>query len=203
MPLIDRWSNLWEAAGFSKTQTHFIALVSHYEDGRRAYHNLTHILHCLQEFDRVKNLIQDPLAAELALWFHDVIYVPQKADNEEQSAEMAMQCLISCGGTSGLALKVVAHILATKRHRVITNDPDQPFVLDIDMAILGQPEAVFDRYDSQIALEFGFVPREKYGEGRAAALRGFERPIFKTPFFRDLYEEVAEENIQRAIARLI
>ena len=202
MPLIDRWSNLWEAAGFSKPRTHFIDLVSHYEDGRRAYHNLTHVLHCLQEFDRVKNLIQDPLAAELALWFHDEIYDPKRPDNEELSAEAAIRCLVSCGASPTLILKVVAHILATKHHRVITNDPDQPFVLDIDMAILGQPEAVFDRYDSQIALEFGFVPHEKYREGRTAALRGFERPIFKTPFFHDLYEEVAEENIQRAITRL-
>ncbi len=202
MALIDRWVTLWEVMGFPEPESHFTHLVTQYQDGNRVYHVMVHVQHCLEEFDKVKHLLEDPIATELALWFHDEFYDPKRPDNEELSAEAAIRCLVSCGASPTLILKVVAHILATKQHRIITNDPDQPFVLDIDMAILGQPKAVFDRYDSQIALEFGFVPFERYREGRTSALNGFERPIYKTPFFRDLYEEAAEENIRRAIERL-
>jgi len=202
MSLIDRWTDLWEAMNFSRPRTNFIALVSHYEDGKRTYHNMKHIQHCLDELDKVRELLADPHAAELALWMHDVIYDPKRADNEERSAEFALRCLISSGAAPQLVLKVVAHILATKHHRVITNDPDQPFVLDCDMAILGQPNEAFDLYDTQIAQEYGFVPQERYRQGRSSVLQNFERPIFKTPFFRDLYEEAAELNIKRAIQRL-
>ncbi len=202
MALIDRWTNLWEAANFSRPRTHFIGLVSRYEDGRRTYHTMNHVSHCLRELDKVKDRLEDPLAAELALWFHDVIYDPKRSDNEELSAEAAMLCLVDCNAPPRLVLKVLAHILATKHHRVITSDPDQPFVLDIDMAILGQPEEAFDVYDSQIAIEYGFVAPDAYRRGRKTVLENFDRPIFKTPFFRELYEEAAEANIRRAIARL-
>ncbi len=202
MALIDRWQDLWEAAKFTRPRTHFIGLVSRYEDGKRAYHNMNHINHCLREFDKVKDQLKDPLAAELALWFHDVIYDPKRADNEELSAEAALICLVDCNAPPQLVLKVVAHILATKQHRTITNDPDQPYVLDIDMAILGQPEDVFDAYDSQIAQEYNFVSEDAYRNGRRAVLERFDRPIFKTLFFRNLYEAAASTNLQRAITRL-
>ena len=60
-----------------------------YEKNNLAYHNFTHILDCLNEFN---NHIHINLADKsrtydfiLAILYHDIVYVPGAEDNEEQS----------------------------------------------------------------------------------------------------------------------
>lgn len=46
-------------------------LVKRYQEPHRAYHTLKHIIDCLNEFEEVKPLLQNPNAVEMALLFHD------------------------------------------------------------------------------------------------------------------------------------
>jgi predicted metal-dependent HD superfamily phosphohydrolase len=59
-----------------------------YCEPHRIYHRCTHLLRCFQQLDLAYTLIQDPDAVEMALWFHDAIYIPRSSENEKESAEL-------------------------------------------------------------------------------------------------------------------
>ena len=94
----ERWLRLWQAIGASgDASTWYETLTRAYAELHRHYHNQQHIADCLAEFDAVRLLAKQPYAVELALWFHDAVYDPKAADNEEQSAALARCCLQSAG----------------------------------------------------------------------------------------------------------
>ncbi len=170
----------------------------------RAYHNLDHVLACLEEFDRVRRLAEEPDAIEVALWFHDSVYNPRYAENEEASAIMAKGWLDDSGAPAELGL-TVADLVFKTRHD--PSDPpetiDQQFIVDVDLAILGQPEPVFDAYEEKIRDEYDWVDWEVYRVKRPEILGRFlERErIYFTNEFHERYEAVARRNLERSIKR--
>lgn len=82
--------------------------------------------------------------------------------------------------------------------------PDAATLLDIDLAILGQPAARFWGYERAIRMEYAWVPPDKYVEGRTSILTKFlQRPtIYRTDAFRARYETAARANLTAAIAAL-
>lgn len=71
-------------------------------ESHRHYHNCLHIAGCPHEFDQVRKLAADALAVELAIWFHDAVYDPLAADNEECSAELAKDWMGKFGTAAAL-----------------------------------------------------------------------------------------------------
>jgi predicted metal-dependent HD superfamily phosphohydrolase len=181
----------------------FAQIVDAYSQSHRAYHNCQHIIYCLQILDRVRDLGDYIEEVEMALWFHDAIYEPQAADNEELSAAWAKSIFEDSDTPLAIADRVAELILATK-HQVKPSTPDAHILVDIDLAILGAKPEIFDTYDRQIRQEYIWVEEESYRAGRMQVLRGFlERDfIFHTPYFRQRYEQTARVNLDRAIARL-
>src|SRR5262245_82205 len=92
-PLETRWSEFARTLALTDAPGMFAAVVRQYAQPPRAYHNLGHIAHCLEEFDRARRLARNPLAVEGAIWFHDAIYDSRAADNESRSAEWATALL--------------------------------------------------------------------------------------------------------------
>ncbi|HWA25203.1 MAG TPA: hypothetical protein VG734_05960, partial [Lacunisphaera sp.] len=82
---------------------------------------------------------------------------------------------------------------------------DAALLLDIDLAILGQPAERFWQYEAAIRQEYAWVPAVTFAEKRAEILRKFlERPaLYQTPAFRTRYETTARANLKAAIERLI
>ncbi len=160
-----------------------------YAEPHRHYHTLEHIEHCLEEFDPLQ--AADPEAVELAIWFHDAIYDTRRHDNEERSAEWLLQELPE-------ARRAAALILVTKHHKAST--PDEALLVDVDLAILGQSEERFDRYERQIRAEYAWVPEDVFRRKRAELLDGFlARPfIYGTEPFRAKYEAAARANLSRS-----
>ena len=71
-------------------------IIENYCQEKRFYHNLTHITRCLKILDKLKGLEETTKKSiELALLFHDVIYIPEQPDSEnvEQSCEFAKEVL--------------------------------------------------------------------------------------------------------------
>ncbi len=97
-PLATQWRTLWPGADEATVARVYTDLVSRYADPQRAYHTLDHITDCLRHFDAVRHLAAWPAAVELAIWFHDAIYDPQRGDNETRSAELAEVTLRALAG---------------------------------------------------------------------------------------------------------
>lgn len=165
----------------------------HYSEAGRYYHTKRHIVSMLREAD--KHSFADPGAAKLAIFFHDVIYDVTRRDNEEQSA-LVMGSLLGETVPKERLDKAASAIRATLAH-VATGDRDTDLVIDIDMAILAQPWAVYERYAKAIMLEYGGDKQpEKFREGRKAFLAGELKKDahFITPEFKHL-EAAAQRNI--------
>ena len=88
----DRFRSLWQSCLLPNVEDHSAGihqrLIDAYAEPQRHYHTLAHIQHCLGMFDQCKSLLANPEAVELAIWFHDAIYVPSACDNEALSAEL-------------------------------------------------------------------------------------------------------------------
>src|SRR5687767_3464338 len=103
----ERWDTLWQSAHATVSPGWYEKLTAAYAEPHRHYHNQQHIAECLAEFDQARHLARDPVAVELALWFHDAVYDPKAADNEEQSAALAKRCLSEAGANPALTEAVV------------------------------------------------------------------------------------------------
>ncbi|HYG75237.1 MAG TPA: N-methyl-D-aspartate receptor NMDAR2C subunit [Planctomycetota bacterium] len=174
-----------------------------YLEPHRAYHNLQHIQHCINEFSAVRGQCPNPDAVELALWFHDAVYDPRAKDNEERSADLASAFIRDAELGETFDANVRRLILATK-HAAVPTELDEQIIVDVDLAILGQAPEVFDTYEKNIRAEYAWVPEAEFRAGRSSILKKFlERPvIFSTPRFRERYEAAARANLQRSMAKL-
>ncbi|MBD2234854.1 HD domain-containing protein [Phormidium tenue] len=202
MNLSARWSVLWHQLNLPLPNPQvFGDLCDRYTESQRAYHTLQHLNECLGWFDRTCDLAENPAAVELALWFHDVIYDTHRADNEQQSADYAVQVVNSVGGGSWLQQSVHDMILATK-HDATPSAVDMRLVVDIDLAILGAEMDRFAQYDAQIRQEYAWVPEPLFCQKRAEILQSLlNRPsIFATDFLRERLEPQAQRNLHRLLA---
>jgi len=204
MELRDRWSCLCARLGTTEAaDTSFDALCRSYSTPPRAYHNLDHVAHCLEELEEVRHLAHSPDAVESAIWFHDAIYDPRAKDNELRSAHLAQATLRGMGVAVSLCETTQDLILVTK-HDTPPVTTDQRIVVDVDLSILGQTRERFDAYERQIRQEYDWVPEAQYRDGRARVLRSFlsRARIFHLTPFADRYEALARENLRRSLALL-
>lgn len=176
-------------------------LLEAYSEPQRHYHTIQHIVECLAFFHQIKNQLNDPIAVELAIWFHDAIYNPQAIDNEEKSAELMEQHCSQLFENTKIQ-KVYKWIIATKTH-LPTTDQDLNYLLDIDLAILGSSKQRFAEYEQQIQQEYSWVEAELYRVKRAEVLNYFfeMKPLYQTEYFKNLLEEQAKYNLTSRIKK--
>jgi predicted metal-dependent HD superfamily phosphohydrolase len=200
-PLFRRsWARAWSGLGAAGAgEDVFATLLQRYAEPQRAYHTQQHLAECLALFEEAQALAEHPAEVEMALWFHDAIYDPQRKDNEECSASWAQRALGGAGAASARAGRVAALVLAT-RHLRPPAGADECLLIDIDLAILGAGEARFAEYERQIRVEYGFVPAPEFAARRRAVLGSFlARPaIYSTAHFNARLESAARRNLARA-----
>lgn len=182
---------------------YFRELIALYAGPHRHYHNQHHIAECLAEFDRVKSLAANPVAVELAIWFHDAVYDTHAADNEERTAELAQRWLKQFHADAEFIDAVGRLVLATKNHDGSLH-PDAPLLVDVDLSILGQPPARFWDYEKQIRAEYAWVDAAVFASKRAEILQRFlARPrIYQTGYFFERLEAQARQNLKASVERL-
>jgi predicted metal-dependent HD superfamily phosphohydrolase len=178
-------------------------LVHSYATPPRAYHNLDHIAFCLDQFDVLRTECLEPDIVELAVWFHDAIYDSRAKDNEERSAALAQQCLEPFR-LPPRTLTLVAKLIDATKHVRPPGNSDAAALVDADLAILGQPEPVFDTYERAIGAEYDWMTDEAFARGRAEFIRRFlaRDRIFHSRPFMARYEAIARANLERSLTRL-
>lgn len=179
----------------------FYAIVQHYSEKTRAYHDLSHIQSLLALSESLLDKIQNRDAHYFAIWFHDIIYDTRKSDNEEKSAEFAAVALADLEVPEQTIAVVRDMILATKHHRAAGLSWDMKAFLDLDTSILGAPEEIYQEYSRAIRKEYSWVPDALYREGRVKVLNDFlgRDRIYHTEEISAKYEAQARHNVAEEI----
>jgi predicted metal-dependent HD superfamily phosphohydrolase len=175
---------------------------NNYTDCNRYYHNFTHIQSMLKLATDNKTQIIDFDSLLFAIWFHDIIYKSSKQNNEVKSAEFT-ETVLSNFSLSELKIKRISQlIVSTKSHQIIlTENNDNAFLLDFDLAILGQDWSIYKTYIQNIRKEYKFYPDFIYNPGRKKVLDNFlnRKTLFFTDKYQGLFEETARENLKREL----
>lgn len=178
-------------------------LIEGYSGEQRHYHNLEHLDECLGELDTFRFLAKQPAIMEEALWFHDAVYEPRSGKNEEDSAILAIECFEAAKLPAATVEAIRQLILCTKTHQP-DNIADAALLIDIDLAILGQPPSRFWAYEQGIQAEYSWVPKGTYIQKRSEILASFlhRQSIYSTEPLKQKYETSARANLARAITHL-
>ncbi|OXI77760.1 hypothetical protein CFB50_36110 [Burkholderia sp. AU33423] len=188
-----RFVALWSGSGGAHAEEVYRLVAGGYSEPMRHYHTLAHVKRCLRQVDLARGAMPDPDAVELALWFHDVIYVPGAKNNEQRSADWFRHL---AAGRIDACDRICAMILATT-HVGIAADPDTRFVCDIDLAELGASHRRFREDGRLLRAERPDLDDRAYDLHERMILRWLlVRPrIYQTDFFHTRCEAPARRNL--------
>ena len=181
-------------------------LVGAYSEEGRHYHTLDHIAALFDLLDRHGQGLVDRNAVELAIFFHDAVYVPTRSDNEAQSAALARERLTALGLSAAFVARVADLILAT-RHGSGHSEPhdaDLALLVDLDLSVLAADRPVYAAYAQAIRREYAVYPDAVYLPGRRHVLGQFlARPrIYQTDRLHGLWDAAARANLTWELAEL-
>lgn len=189
------------------------ALLERWTEPHRRYHDRTHLEQVLDtvgeltaaeggETSEARNEAGD--LAALAAWYHDAVYQPTRADNEEQSAALARGQLARLGVSPPVVGEVSRLVLLTKGHEPARPDRAGALLCDADLAILATSADVYDTYSEAIRAEYSHIPEQDYRAGRAAVLTTLaaRSHLFHTGHGRAMWERAARDNLARELRAL-
>jgi len=188
-----RFVELWSRNGGARAEAVYADLVECYGDPARHYHTLRHIRRCLRDFDLARSAIPNPDVVELALWCHDVFYMPGARDNEQRSADWFRRW---AGDRIALRERICEMILATQ-HNHVPHELDGCFTCDIDLAVLGATRSRFREDGVRLRAERSDLDDCAYDLQERRILGSLlARPrIYHTDFFYARCEQRARENL--------
>ncbi|WP_228974223.1 hypothetical protein [Streptomyces sp. DH12] len=191
-------------AGLPDPEPYLRDLLGRWAEPQRRYHTTDHLLAVLRRVDELAGHADDPAAVELAAWFHDAVYLPDRSTNEERSARLAERALPELGVDARRTAEVSRLVLLTVTHDPAPGDRDGEVLCDADLAVLaGGPEA-YAAYAAAVREEYGFVPDDAFRTGRAAVLRQLlDLPrLFRTPYGAERWEAAARRNLATELGLL-
>ncbi|MFI4999837.1 MAG: metal-dependent phosphohydrolase [Reyranellales bacterium] len=175
----------------------------HYRQPHRGYHNQEH----LDELMRLARQHTPDLgeAEQLALLFHDAVYVPGAArgDNERLSA-LLMRATVATLGVQGLDLAGASRIIKATTHAEAPS-AEAARVCDLDLWRLAAPWDEFERHALGIRHEYLHLHADEaaFWTARNAFYKSMlaKPALFATDYFRDNFEAAARKNLTRALAQ--
>lgn len=174
---------------------------NNYSSKSRHYHNLEHLENMLSELSKIQSGVKNLDCLLFAIYYHDIIYKSTKSNNEHQSA-LTFENRISKTSFDKLN-ECMSQIEATKEHK-ISDDYNTNILLDLDLSILGKTSEEYKKYSENIRKEYQIYPDIMYRKGRKKVLKSILELdfIYKTDYFKRLYENQAKENLRLELKRL-
>ena len=182
-PVFERLRAAWGAAG-------------------RRYHGVEHLVDCLRELDRAAPVAEVAGPAELALWYHDAVCEPGGESCEDRSAALLEADAAALGIAAEAAVLAIAAVRATAHGTPAASTPVTDLVLDVDLSILGRDPLRFMDYEHAIEEEYAprSTPAFRHARGRFLAALLARPQLFRTPGFRERYEQRARVQIAALLA---
>ncbi|SOD66032.1 Predicted metal-dependent phosphohydrolase, HD superfamily [Streptomyces zhaozhouensis] len=176
------------------------ALLARWREPHRRYHTERHLRFVLDRLDELGGSAADPVAVELAGWFHDAVYDPRGTDNEERSARLAAAVLPD----SARRDEVVRLVRLTVSHRPPAGDTNGATLCDADLAVLAGAPAAYAAYAAAVRDEYRHVDDAAFATGRAGVLRGLLAGprLFHTAYGADHWERPARANLTAELSLL-
>jgi predicted metal-dependent HD superfamily phosphohydrolase len=197
----EAWAELTGDSPTSRTE--WAALVAAWSEPHRRYHDLAHLAAVLGLVGQLAGEAADPDAVRLAAWYHDVVYDPERSDNEEVSAGRAR------AGLRGLVPDVRVDeverlVLLTAGHDLEDGDTNGAVLCDADLAVLAGPPDAYAAYASAVRAEYGHLSDEEFTAGRIAVLEHLLGlpALFRTPEAARQWNEPARANLSAELTLL-
>lgn len=202
----DHWRRSFMGLGVQPRQDVFDTVMAAWGEPHRRYHTEQHLHETLALLARWTCGQPWPCTVALALFFHDLVYAPGRADNEERSAALARQLLPMAQLPAALAEEVAALVLATRHEAAPASEPAR-LLVDVDLAILGAPAARYAEYTRQVREEYAEVSDAVFYPRRLRLLQGFlartaQQGLFHTAVGRRERQAQAQHNLTQEIAAL-
>ncbi|MFG3056135.1 hypothetical protein ACGFZP_34995 [Kitasatospora sp. NPDC048239] len=179
-------------------------LLRRWAEPQRRYHTVGHLRAVLAHVDALAEHADDPDTVRLAAWFHDAVYRPDRSENEERSAALAVRALTEAGLPAARVAGVERLVRLTVTHHPEPGDRDGEVLCDADLAVLGGLPQEYAAYAAAVREEYAFVPDPDFRAGRAAILRQLLAlpALYRTPAARDRFDAPARANLAAELGRL-
>ncbi|MCO5973978.1 HD domain-containing protein [Actinoallomurus soli] len=179
-------------------------LIRRYEEPHRRYHDAAHLAEVLDRIDELAGEADDIEAVRLAAWFHDAVYQPLRADNEERSAVLAERMLADTDLPPETVAEVARLVRMTAAHDPEPGDRNAAVLSDADLAILAAGPERYAAYAAAVREEYAEVPDEVFRQGRADILRALLHApsLFRTAPARERWEQAARHNLETELMLL-
>jgi predicted metal-dependent HD superfamily phosphohydrolase len=183
----------------------FEDVVGRHREPHRRYHGVRHVTWVVRH---VHELATDVPPADLgavlaAAFYHDAVYDPTAADNEERSAALAERVLGELGWDIARCRAVGDLVRATAGHES-DGTADRAVLIDADLAVLGSDPAAYQAYVTGVRAEYGHLDDQAWRRGRADVLRRLldRRPLYVTEPGRRRWESRAQANLTAELSTL-
>ena len=180
-------------------------ILEHYTKKWKFYHNLNHIFSFVCLFEKYNNYIQNYKNEFLiSIFFHDIIYIPSRNDNEEKSIDIFNKFYLEIKSENLNKEKVIEFITNTKHHLLPLNNNSEEinYFMDMDMEIIAEEN--WEDYENKIRKEYCYCNDIEYKHKRKQFLQSLlnKDKIFRTKIFYDTYEQKARKNLTNIINKL-
>ena len=203
--LLNRWNaTLERCAATVDPEPYGRALLARWAEPQRRYHSTEHLLAVLDHVDALAEHAEDPDTVRLAAWFHDAVYKPDRSENEQRSAALAVRALREAGLTEQRIAEVARLVELTTGHDPEPGDRDGEVLCDADLAVLGSPPERYAAYAAAVREEYAFVPEDAFRTGRAAILRQLLAlpALYRTPAAHARFDQQARANLAGELTAL-
>ncbi len=177
-------------------------LVEYYNEDWRSYHTFEHIRDTLRWLDDCKGHADNSDAVEMAIWFHDCIYVLGANDNEAQSRDYFLK--ESDGVLDDKFRSEVAHLIMDTRHCEKPDSNDGKLIADIDLTSFG---LVWEDYysDCMNVRKECSIHKPMTFESKTFYLNKLKerQSVYYSDYYLQHYEASAQQNIARHLDQII